>query len=219
MATVPPSFSGRGTHRWLKAFLLATPLVLLAPAQPASAATTLNAGYGVFVADATLNTSIQCAIYTDYGAVLEFDALSDSFGSLTSGTFDVALESGSDPASWGEFADGTRGGATCPSGITAITGFTGIASNTSGTLNCQLGDPTDSSEGTYLRNGTRANWEGLDITYTFNEITPLVTGGCLGETAPVVIKTTITDTEGNPWGSDCDDDMAPDECELGPAGF
>lgn len=213
----------RQVRRWpqqrLGAAFLATLLVLLvAPAQPASASATLDDGEGFFTANATA-TSQTCATYTDYTAALAFDASADSFGSLSSGTFDVVLESGTEPTSWGEFADGTRGATNCPSGITAITGFTGVATNASGTLNCELGHPTDETKGTYLRNGTRTNWEGMDITYTFNTLTPLVTGGCLGETAPVVIKTTITDIEGNPWGSDCDAEHAPDTCDLGPAGF
>lgn len=214
MATLHPHHGSRKL-RWSVACLATLLLLTVAPAQPASAATTLNEGNGFFVADTTLNTSIPCAVYTNYEATLDFDASSDSFGSLTTGTFNITLQSGSEPTSWGEFADGTRGATDCSTGLTAITGFTGTATNASQTLDCDLGHPTDETKGTYYRNGTRTDYEGLDITYTFTA----VSGTCLGVSTPITIKTTIPLTDETAWGSECSAAMAPETCNLGPAGF
>lgn len=179
--------------------------LLVAPAQPVFAATTLDEGNGAFVATTALDPTIPCAIYSNYEVTMAFDSATDPFGSF-SGPYDVTAKS-TVPAAWGEFADGTYQNIDCTNGPGyAVPGFAGEVVGSGGT--CVLTD------GTYSRNGTRPGWEGMDIVYEFATVTG---PGC--PAGPLTIKTTITDTLGNPWGSDCNSPIAPQTCRLGPAGF
>lgn len=184
---------------------------------PALAATTLSAGTGAFTATSAINPTVPppCASYGNYEATLEFP--SATFGNY-SGPLTVNVKS-TPGQYWGENPDGTYLPVVSDPLDTeckqdappeAIPGFSGtvIGTNGSQTVACEL------SAGTHRRNGTRSGEEGLDLTFTFNQ----VSGDCDGATTPVTVKTSIV-LAPTPWGTACVSPIAPPSCELGPARF
>lgn len=189
----------------------------------AAASTTLSHGHGAFTATTVLEPP-DCSIYSAYQATLRFPVPPDAFGTFSGGKVNVTVHSGAQPAAWGEFADGTHPNDPlhCSDPVAPVPNFSGVATGTSRSnqvLACNLGDPTVPPSGTYLRDGNRLGEEGLDITYTFNSVSDAIPGGCLGETAPVTIKTSIALSNTVPWGTKCDSPFAPQTCVLGPARF
>ncbi len=193
---------------------------LLAVSVAPAAATTLSHGNGFFTATSVLKPP-TCSAYGNYQATMVFTVPPDAFGTFSGPAFTVNVKSKTGDW-WGEFADGTHPpvvssptAVSCSGAPAAIDGFTGTAVGTSTSgqvLNCTLGNAAVRSSGTYLRNGTRLNMEGEDITYTFSS----VSGACLGATTPVVIKTSIVDP--GPAAL-CNSPIAPSSCVLGPAKF
>lgn len=192
-------------------------------AGPAAAATTLSKGNGAFTATTTINpfaANGPCASYSNYQATLVFTVPPDTFGNY-SGTL-VANVRSTPGQWWGEFVDGTHPPVTsdplstdCGGAPAAISGFSGTITGTNGsqTVNCSVSGTTPDG-GTYYRNGTRTDEEGLDITFTFNA----VSGQCASATAPVTIKTSIV-LAPTPWDTACNSPIAPQTCALGPARF
>ncbi len=201
-------------------------------AGPAVAAT-LSHGDGGFTATTAINPLAvhgPCATYSNYQATVNFPVSasqpttppSDQFGSY-SGTLTANVKSAPGDF-WGEFADGTHSptvqnpsSTDCAGTPSAIKHFTGtLVGGTS--VNCSVSGPT-ADLGTYLRGGTRTNYEGLDITFTFTSASGSCAGVVVSPTAPLTIKTSIVPSNVIPWGTECDSPIAPQSCVLGPASF
>ena len=173
--------------------------LLSVPISPASAATTYNDGVGQF--EAVAYVSPPCSTYQVYNAELVFPD-----GAV------ATVSSGLRPA-WHEFPDGTHLQSDCEDAVTAIDGFTGTLTTTSGV--CTL------SGGTYQRGAMGTSKPELNVKYEFG----VVAGSC-GATANVVIKATIPSVDlPQPvvvgpfefdYASACDAPIAPQSCTLGP---